>query len=74
MIGTYAKRLWAPDYPWAPTDEQRERFLEEIRSARGAAPVGLEDAGAEPSPPTRRSATGGHLPAHGRQPGRGAWR
>ena len=25
MIGTYAKRRWAPDYPWAPTDEQRER-------------------------------------------------
>ena len=19
MIGTYAKRIWAPDYPWAPT-------------------------------------------------------
>jgi DNA-binding winged helix-turn-helix (wHTH) protein/pimeloyl-ACP methyl ester carboxylesterase len=26
MIGTYAKRIWAPDYPWAPTSEQRERM------------------------------------------------
>ncbi|MEO6011893.1 MAG: alpha/beta fold hydrolase, partial [Vicinamibacteraceae bacterium] len=41
MIGTYAKRRWAPDYPWAPTDEQGERFLEEIRRTWGG-PVGLE--------------------------------
>ena len=30
MIGTYARRLWAPDYPWAPTREQRDCFLREI--------------------------------------------
>jgi hypothetical protein len=41
MIGTYAKRRWAPDYPWAPTDEQGERFLEEIQRTWGG-PVGLE--------------------------------
>jgi serine/threonine protein kinase/DNA-binding winged helix-turn-helix (wHTH) protein/class 3 adenylate cyclase len=41
MIGTYAKRIWAPDYPWAPTDEQRQRFFEEIRQNWGG-PVGLE--------------------------------
>jgi pimeloyl-ACP methyl ester carboxylesterase len=41
MIGTYAKRRWAPDYPWAPTDEQGERFLEEIQRTWGGA-VGLE--------------------------------
>ena len=41
MIGTYAKRLWAPDYPWAPTSEARERFFEEIRTSWGG-PVGIE--------------------------------
>jgi pimeloyl-ACP methyl ester carboxylesterase len=41
MVGTYAKRRWAPDYPWAPTDEQGERFLEEIHRTWGG-PVGLE--------------------------------
>ena len=32
MIGTYARRLRAPDYPWAPTREQREEFLRDRRS------------------------------------------
>jgi pimeloyl-ACP methyl ester carboxylesterase/DNA-binding winged helix-turn-helix (wHTH) protein len=41
MIGTYAKRQWAPDYPWAPTAEQREQFFDEIRRHWGG-PVGLE--------------------------------
>ncbi len=41
MIGTYAKRLWEPAYPWAPTREARERFLDEIRTNWGG-PVGLE--------------------------------
>lgn len=41
MIGTYAKRKWAPDYPWAPTPEQRERFLDDIRRDWGG-PVGIE--------------------------------
>ncbi len=41
MIGTYAKRRWAPDYPWAPTEEQGERFLDEIQRTWGG-PVGLE--------------------------------
>ncbi|HVG29356.1 MAG TPA: alpha/beta fold hydrolase [Pyrinomonadaceae bacterium] len=42
MIGTYAKRLWAPDYPWAPTPAQREHFIEEMRQHWGG-PVGLEE-------------------------------
>lgn len=42
MIGTYAKHRWAPDYPWAPTTEQREHFVEEIRRHWGG-PVGLEE-------------------------------
>lgn len=41
MIGTYAKRLWAPDYPWAPTRAERDHFLDEIRQHWGG-PVGLE--------------------------------
>lgn len=42
MFGTYARRTWEPDYPWAPTVEQRERFLTEIRDRWGEA-VGLEE-------------------------------
>jgi class 3 adenylate cyclase/dienelactone hydrolase len=30
--GIFAKRLWSPDYPWAPTPEERRRFLSEIES------------------------------------------
>ncbi len=41
MIGTYAKRLWAADYPWAPTRVEREHFFEEIREHWGG-PVGIE--------------------------------
>ena len=41
MIGTYAKRIWAPDYPWAPTLETRGLFFDEIREHWGG-PVGLE--------------------------------
>jgi len=42
MTGTYAKRLWDPEYPWAPTREQREAFYEQIREGWGG-PIGLED-------------------------------
>jgi len=42
MIGTYAKRIWSEDYPWAPTREQREQFIERIKSEWGG-PVGLEE-------------------------------
>ncbi len=41
MIGTYAKRRWAPDYPWAPDVEAGERFLAEIDGNWGG-PVGIE--------------------------------
>ena len=30
MFGTFAKRIRSPDYPWAPTAEERERSYEEI--------------------------------------------
>jgi class 3 adenylate cyclase len=28
IFGSFAKRIWSPDYPWAPTPEQREREYE----------------------------------------------
>ncbi len=41
MIGSYARRLWAEDYPWAPTEAQREHFFEEMRHDWGG-PVGID--------------------------------
>jgi pimeloyl-ACP methyl ester carboxylesterase/DNA-binding winged helix-turn-helix (wHTH) protein len=41
MIGTYARRLRAPDYPWAPTVEEREAFCRDILEHWGG-PVGIE--------------------------------
>jgi DNA-binding winged helix-turn-helix (wHTH) protein len=42
MIGTYARRIYAPDYPWAPTPESRDKFLREIQDHWGG-PVGIEE-------------------------------
>ncbi|HEY7288736.1 MAG TPA: alpha/beta fold hydrolase [Vicinamibacterales bacterium] len=42
MIGTYARRLRADDYPWAPTREQRDRFFKEIVDNWGG-PVGIAE-------------------------------
>ena len=42
MFGTYARRMRAPDYPWAPTPEQREAFCQEIVERWGG-PVGIEE-------------------------------
>ncbi|HET9314919.1 MAG TPA: alpha/beta fold hydrolase [Vicinamibacteria bacterium] len=41
MIGTYARRLRAPDYPWAPTVEEREACYRDIQEHWGG-PVGIE--------------------------------
>lgn len=30
MYGSYAKRIWASDYPWAPTPVQRQKFYDAI--------------------------------------------
>jgi pimeloyl-ACP methyl ester carboxylesterase/DNA-binding CsgD family transcriptional regulator len=35
MYGAYAKRLWHPEYPWAPTVEQRKQFLTDIETGWG---------------------------------------
>jgi pimeloyl-ACP methyl ester carboxylesterase len=29
-IGAYARRIWDPEYPWAPTPEQRQQFFDAI--------------------------------------------
>jgi pimeloyl-ACP methyl ester carboxylesterase len=42
MIGSYARRLWDRDYPWGPTAEQRDRFLQTIIDEWGG-PVGLDE-------------------------------
>ncbi len=41
MIGTYAKRVRTADYPWAPTEGEREQFLERLEREWGT-PVGIE--------------------------------
>ena len=35
MYGTYAKRVWDPEYPWAPTPEQRRRDYEQVEREWG---------------------------------------
>lgn len=34
-VGIFAKRIWSPDYPWAPTSEQRQKFFDTIQSGWG---------------------------------------
>src|SRR5439155_1576025 len=41
MIGSFARRTWAPDYPWGPTREDYERRVEEYARNWGG-PVGLD--------------------------------
>lgn len=42
MIGTYAKRIRDDEYPWGPTQEQREHFFEVMRQQWGG-PVGIDE-------------------------------
>jgi len=42
IIGGYARRLWAPDYPWGPTSEQRDAFLAALEREWGG-PFGIEE-------------------------------
>jgi len=35
MYGTYAKRIWDPDYPWAPTPQERQKFYDAIQQGWG---------------------------------------
>src|ERR1700694_2045336 len=36
MYGAYAKRVWDPEYPWAPTPEVRERWYSLLESEWGS--------------------------------------
>jgi pimeloyl-ACP methyl ester carboxylesterase len=42
MIGSYARRMKAPDYPWGVTQAERDAFCQTILDQWGG-PVGLED-------------------------------
>lgn len=42
MIGTYAKRIRDEDYPWAPTETQRQAFFEQMQREWGG-PVGIDE-------------------------------
>jgi class 3 adenylate cyclase len=41
LYGTYAKRVWSPDYPWAPTREAHRDFIGTVEDAWGG-PAGVE--------------------------------
>ena len=34
-FGCFAKRIWSPDYPWAPTPEERQSDLRGDRARLG---------------------------------------
>jgi pimeloyl-ACP methyl ester carboxylesterase len=36
MYGAFAKRIWSPDYPWAPTPDEREQRCEQVESGWGS--------------------------------------
>ncbi|MFZ5668246.1 MAG: alpha/beta fold hydrolase [Pseudomonadota bacterium] len=42
LYGAFARRAWAPDYPWGPTREARQRFYDAIEREWGG-PVGVDD-------------------------------
>lgn len=35
LYGTFAKRVWSPDYPWAPTPEERQRWMDLLKADWG---------------------------------------
>lgn len=41
IYGSYAKRVWDPEYPWAPTPQERQETIEAIEAGWGGA-VGIE--------------------------------
>ena len=36
-VGIYVKRVWSPDYPWAPTPEARQEWLDSLAEGWGGA-------------------------------------
>ena len=41
-FGVFAKRIWDPEYPWAPKPEERQKFYDAIENEWGG-PIGIED-------------------------------
>jgi class 3 adenylate cyclase len=35
MLGSFAKRIWDPEYPWAPTPQERQKFFDAITKGWG---------------------------------------
>ena len=35
LFGTFAKRAWSPDYPWAPSPDERQRWYELLEEGWG---------------------------------------
>lgn len=44
LYGSYARRTWAPDYPWAPEEDFHKRAFEIYEQKWGREPVGLGSA------------------------------
>ena len=42
LFGAFAKREWAPDYPWAPTPEERKKVFYDVIEREWGGPVGIE--------------------------------
>jgi len=42
LFGAFAKREWSPDYPWAPTPEERKRGYYDVIERDWGGPVGIE--------------------------------
>lgn len=42
-FGIFAKRIYAPHYPWAPTDEKRQEVYDMIENSWGSGDMNLKD-------------------------------
>jgi pimeloyl-ACP methyl ester carboxylesterase len=42
LFGAFAKREWSPDYPWAPTPEERKKAYYDAIERNWGGPVGIE--------------------------------
>ena len=42
LFGAFARREWAPDYPWAPTPEERKKGFYDAIEREWGGPVGIE--------------------------------
>ena len=67
-FGIYARRIWSPDYPWAPTPEERAREIEEVERTWA---TGLDAATLAPSLDAARLAAFGTYLRRSASPGAG---